>query len=122
MRVVAGRGCLGFILLLGAVLAGCKSEKAPSRLVLTGSSTVAPLVAEVAKRFEERNPGVRVEVPMGGSSRGVADARQGLAEIGMLSRDLKPEESDLEAHSLARDGICLIAHKSNPVGPSRMSR
>jgi phosphate transport system substrate-binding protein len=97
---------------------GCKSEKAgqgPSKLTLSGSSTIAPLMAEVARKFEAQNPGVRVDVQMGGSSRGVTDARQGLADLGMVSRDLKPEESDLDAHPVARDGICIILHQSNPV-------
>lgn len=97
---------------------GCKSEKseqAASKLTLSGASTLAPLVSEVAKRFEKKNPGTRVDVQMGGSSRGVLDARQGLVDIGMVSRDLKPDESDLDAHPVARDGICIIVHQTNPV-------
>jgi phosphate transport system substrate-binding protein len=97
---------------------GCQSEKpgqARSKLTISGASTLAPLMSEVARRFEEQNPGVRVDVQMGGSSRGVMDARQGLVDIGMVSRDLKPDESDLDAYDVARDGICIILHGSNPV-------
>lgn len=97
---------------------GCQSDKpgqARSKLTLSGASTLAPLMSEVARRFEAQNPGVRVDVQMGGSSRGVMDARQGLVDIGMVSRDLKPDESDLDAHPVARDGICIILHQSNPV-------
>jgi phosphate transport system substrate-binding protein len=104
-----------FLLVLAA---GCKSEKAgqvPSKLTLSGSSTVAPLMSEVAKRFEAQNPGIRVDIQMGGSSRGLTDARQGLADIGMISRALKPDESDLDGHPIALDGICIILHQSNPV-------
>jgi phosphate transport system substrate-binding protein len=85
------------------------------KLVVTGSSTVAPLVSEIGKRFEEKHPGVRVDVQTGGSSRGVADARQGLADIGMASRVLKPEEKDLLAFTIARDGVSIILHAENPV-------
>jgi phosphate transport system substrate-binding protein len=42
------------------------SHAAGQKLVLTGSSTIAPLVAEVGKRFEKQNPGVRVDVQTGG--------------------------------------------------------
>ncbi|MFT5127737.1 MAG: phosphate transport system substrate-binding protein, partial [Rhodothermales bacterium] len=49
-----------------------------------------------------------------GSSRGIADARRGTAEIGMASRALNAEESDLQAHAIARDGICMIVHADNP--------
>jgi phosphate transport system substrate-binding protein len=83
--------------------------------VLTGSSTVAPLANEIGKRFETLHPGVRIDVQTGGSSRGVADSRRHLADIGMVSRDLNPEEHDLHAFTIARDGIGVIVHRDNPV-------
>lgn len=86
-----------------------------NKLVLTGSSTIAPLILEIGKRFEQVNPGVRVDVQAGGSSRGITDARSGVADIGMVSRALKPEESDLTAHRIAMDGIGMILHQKNPV-------
>ncbi|MGF1602336.1 MAG: substrate-binding domain-containing protein, partial [Thermosynechococcaceae cyanobacterium] len=63
-----------------------QSKASGNKLVLTGSSTVAPLAAEIAKRYEQENPGVRVDVQSGGSSRGIADVRQQVADIGMVSR------------------------------------
>lgn len=85
------------------------------RLVITGSSTVAPLVLDIAKRFEALNPGTRIDVQTGGSSRGINDVRQGLADIGMVSRALRPDETDLQATVIAGDGIALIVHASNPL-------
>jgi phosphate transport system substrate-binding protein len=92
-----------------------KPDGLQGKLVLTGSSTVAPLVAEIGKRFESEHPGVRVDVQTGGSSRGIADARNGVANIGMASRSLKPEENDLQGFAIARDGIGIIVHKENSV-------
>ncbi|MDT8282616.1 MAG: phosphate ABC transporter substrate-binding protein [Gammaproteobacteria bacterium] len=91
------------------------AQAAGQKLVLTGSSTVAPLAAELARRFEQQNPDVRVDVQTGGSSRGVNDARSGLADIGMASRALKAEEDDLKSFTIAMDGVALILHKNNPV-------
>src|SRR5574340_638372 len=65
---------------------------ASQKLVLTGASTIAPLVSEIARRFESRYPGTRIDVQSGGSSRGINDVRNGTAGIGMVSRSLKPEE------------------------------
>lgn len=106
---VAGIG----MVLLGAV-AGC-SAASESKLRLSGSSTVAPLAAEIAKRYEASHPGTRVDVQTGGSSRGIADARSGMAQIGLVSRALKPEEADLQATTIAIDGIALIVNRANPV-------
>lgn len=102
-------------LALSAVLWSQPLLAADDQLVLTGSSTIAPLSREIGKRFEQLNPGVRVDVQTGGSSRGVNDARMGLADIGMASRALKPEESDLTAYTIAMDGISIIVHERNAV-------
>ena len=98
-----------------AILSACGPTEAPRKLVLTGASTVAPLAAEIAKRFERRRPGVRVDVQTGGSGRGVADARQGYSDIGLVSRALKDDEKDLIPFSIARDGVCVILHQENGI-------
>lgn len=97
------------------LLLSMAAQAAGDRLTITGSSTVAPLAAEIAKRFEQKNPGVRIDVQTGGSSRGVADARSGLANIGMASRSLKDDEKDLTPHTIAMDGIGIILHNSNSI-------
>lgn len=91
------------------------SPAAPSRLLITGSSTMCPLIAEIGRRFQELHPEVRVEVQCGGSGRGINDAREGKADIGMASRALTEKERDLYGFPIARDGISLIVHKDNPV-------
>jgi len=105
--------CITFIVLgiSGLTCANAASE----RLVLTGSSTVAPLVGEMARRFETMNPGVRIDVQTGGTSRGINDTRNGTADIGMVSRALKPDETDLHAFTIALDGISIILHANNRV-------
>jgi phosphate transport system substrate-binding protein len=92
-----------------------ETHELSGKLVITGSSTVAPLASEIARRFEQRNPRARIDVQTGGSSRGIADTRSGVADLGMASRSLSPDESDLEAHTLARDGVCLIVHTDNAI-------
>lgn len=91
------------------------SVEASDKLILTGSSTVAPLAAELGKRFEQQHPGARVDVQSGGSSRGVQDARSKVADIGMVSRALKTDEADLRGYVIARDGMAVVVHARNPV-------
>jgi phosphate transport system substrate-binding protein len=94
---------------------GNAPDQLTGKLVITGASTLAPLIAEIGKRFESLYPGVRIDVQSGGSSRGVADTRQGLSDIGMVSRAIKEDEQDLSAFPVARDGVCPIVHRENPV-------
>jgi len=110
-----------FLLLLAvsSFASACKrgeAKEAQSKpVVITGSSTIAPVLSEIGKRYESMHPGVHIDVQAGGSSRGVADARSGLAAIGMVSRSLAPEEKDLTVYPLAKDGVCVILNADNPV-------
>lgn len=88
---------------------------ATARITVVGSSTVSPLMAEIAKDFEKIKPDVRVDVQAGGSSRGITDVRNGVAEVGMISRALKPDETDLGHTLVARDGVSMIVHRDNPI-------
>ena len=92
------------------------SENALSgKLVVTGSSTIAPLASELALNFERLHPSVKIDVQTGGSSRGVTDVRRSISHIGMVSRKLKDSEVDIIGHTLAKDGVSIIVHKENPI-------
>lgn len=91
------------------------SHAAETKIVATGASTIAPLISEIGKRYEEKHSGTQIDVQTGGSARGVNDARTGLANIGLVSRPLKSDESDLIAYPIANDGVAIILHSGNSV-------
>lgn len=119
----------GIIALLGAMIIGggcfdgsgkqngehAAPEKIQEKIRLTGSSTMAPLVAALGRRFQTMHPGVIIEVATGGSALGIHDVREGSCDIGMVGRALKDNERDLIGLPIARDGVCLVLHKDNPV-------
>ena len=120
MALFSRLGCALFFMSL-FVFSGCSPEV--TRIQLSGSSTVGPLAEEIGKRYEKLNPNVRVEVQTGGSSRGIAEAKSGLADIGMSSRALKDSETDGRlAWPIAMDGVCFIVHADNPVGELSQSQ
>jgi phosphate transport system substrate-binding protein len=61
------------------------------------------------------NPGFIIDVQGGGSSAGIMSAQTNTADIGMSSRNLKDEEETLWSVEIARDGLAVIVHPSNPV-------
>jgi len=103
------------VIALGISLSALPAIAVDGKLVLSGSSTLAPLISEIAKKFEKSHPGVRIDVQTGGSSRGVAEARSGLASIGMASRPLKDREKDLLKFTIAVDGVAPLLNVANPV-------
>src|SRR6266581_4574697 len=85
----------------------------PRSLVVTGSSTVYPLMTDIIRRFEGLHPGVSIDVRSGGSAKGIADLRGGVSDIAMVSRQLADNERDLFAFLLCRDGAAIVVHRSN---------
>jgi phosphate transport system substrate-binding protein len=107
-------------LLLGAALpialvASPALAQKKQTIVVTGASTIAPLMQEIAHRYEQLNPAVLIDVQTGGTSRGISDVRRKIADVGMASRALFPDEKDVAPYLLGRDGIAMIVHKTNPV-------
>lgn len=109
MLVTLRAAALG--LLLVPLLAGGQTSDA--RLVVTGSSTIYPLMTDIARRFERLNPGVSIDVRSGGSGKGIADLRGRVSEIAMVSRQLADNERDLFPFPLCRDGAAIVVHRSN---------
>ncbi len=108
---------LGLVGLVAAgVLVTTAMADSQSRFLITGSSTVAPILQLASERIEAEHPGLLIDVQTGGSSRGIQDARAGSVDAGMASRDLTPEEAaGLHVVPLAYDGVALIANTANPL-------
>lgn len=82
--------------------------------MIAGSTSVQPIAEKLAEHFAADTACVRIEVQGGGSSAGIQAARSGAAEIGMSSRELKKDESDLTATVIAYDAIVLVVNPANP--------
>ena len=115
---------LASTMLVGALAVGCSSNSGgsgdsgdSSKVSVSGSTSIGPLMETIGEKFQEKNKGVSVEVQQIGSSGGIKNAIEGTSEIGMSSRDLKDEEKSagLKETKIAIDGIALITNTANPV-------
>lgn len=100
----------------GAHAAKRKKSNAPV-ITMSGSTSVAPLAAKLAKRYLKQYPGrVKFKLAQGGSDIGVADAGAGRVTIGNSSRDAKPSDpGGLVFNKIARDAICVVTNPGNPL-------
>jgi len=103
-------------LALGVVLSpSCRPGGSSKTLTLAGSTSVQPFADKWAEVFMARHPGFVVNVQGGGSSAGIQACKSGACDIGMSSRELKPDEKDLTEIVVARDGLAVVVHPTNPV-------
>jgi len=82
-----------------------------------GSSSVTPLMEVFSETYTKTHPDVYIEVQGPGSSAGVKAAKNGSADLGMSSRNLKSSEKDsgLVEEVIARDGIAVVVNPNNKI-------
>ena len=86
------------------------------KLVIAGSSSVTPIMEKLTEAYRVIHPEVAIEIQMSDSSAGMTGAIDGTCDIGMASRDLKDSElAELNATSIALDGIAVIVSQENPL-------
>ena len=85
------------------------------KVVVAGSSSIAPVMEKLKEGYEKANKDVKVEVQQSDSTTGVTSAAEGICDIGMASRELKDEETKegLTATVIAQDGIAVIVNNEN---------
>lgn len=87
------------------------------KVIMAGSTSVAPVVEILADAYIQENPDVHIEVQQTGSSAGISSVLEGVADIGMSSREMTDTErsSGLTDTVIAYDGIAVIVHENSPV-------
>ncbi len=102
-------------------------SQAGDKIRISGSTSVLPIVAEAAKHYRQLHPGLSLTVSGGGSGVGVASVGQGMADIGMVSRDLTPRETQrlegkIRQVAVARDAVAVAVSKAvYETGVTRLS-
>ena len=94
-----------------------KSNGAEGKVVVSGSSSVTPVMEKLKEAYEKANDKVTVEVQQSDSTTGVNNAIDGVCDIGMASRDLADSEvsKGVKATAIAQDGIAVIVNKDRDV-------
>ena len=104
-----------FFSLLAVLLTDWSGGKGET-LDVIGSNSVQPFAEILAEEFNEQRHDFKVDVQGGGSTVGVQATRDGIADVGMASRSLKKEESaEFTPVTIARDGLAIVVHRTNPV-------
>lgn len=87
------------------------------KVVVGGSSSVAPVMEKLIEAYSLVNPNVTVELQSSDSTSGMTFAEDGTYDIGMASREVKDEEIALGLMPtvMAIDGIAVIVNSASDV-------
>jgi phosphate transport system substrate-binding protein len=86
------------------------------RIALSGAWALYPMAVKWAEEFKKLHPKVKIDISAGGAGKGMTDALNDLVDIGMVSREIYPDEVKKGAYSfaVAKDAVVAIVNASNP--------
>lgn len=102
-------------------LVGCAGDgwatPTPAVLRIAGATSLRPALETLATAYEAEHPQVLVDVRGGGTAVGIQLLQKGQADLAAVSWRAPAETSAAEflAVPVARDGIAIIVHPSNPI-------
>lgn len=113
------------LLILTTLVTSCgkSSSLAQNEAQLNGKITVSgawalyPMMIRWGEEFQKIYPGIEFDISAGGAGKGMADALAGAVDIGMVSREIYPEEVAKGAFWVAvtKDAVFLTVNEQNPV-------
>ena len=115
-----------------ALLAGCGSKNSGNTndnntpnnnqttelsgsVATNGSTSMDKVIGALREQFMTDHKNVTVTYDPTGSGSGIEAVKNGTADIGLASRDLKDDETGVKAITVAKDGIAIIVNPNNPV-------
>ena len=83
---------------------------------ISGAFAIYPMMVRWAEEYQKIHPNVQIDVSAGGAGKGMSDALGGMVEIGMVSRDVKKEETEQGAFDIAicKDAVFPTINEKNP--------
>lgn len=116
---------IAILQLLSLLVTGCGrpvnegrgEEELKGTITVSGAWALYPLMICWGEEFQTLYPDVRLDISAGGAGKGMADALANAVDIGMVSREIYPEEIKRGAYwiPVAKDAVFLTANATNPV-------
>ena len=86
------------------------------RITLSGAFALYPMAVKWAEEFKKIHPKVKIDLTAGGAGKGMTDVLNNMVDIGMVSREVYPEEVKKGAFSfaVAKDAVVAVVNSNNP--------
>jgi phosphate transport system substrate-binding protein len=84
---------------------------------ISGAWALYPMMVKWGEEFRKTYPNMRIDISAGGAGKGIADALAGMVDIGMVSRDIRPEEikPGTTYVPVVKDAVFPTINSNNPV-------
>lgn len=105
-------------LLINICIKNAKSQDIlKGEISISGAFALYPMTIKWADEFRKIHPNVRFDISAGGAGKGMADVLNNMVDIGMVSREINPEELKKDAFpiSVTKDAVVPVINSTNPL-------
>lgn len=101
----------------GSPAAPASGGEPQGTITASGAFALYPMMVTWGEEYQKLHPGVQFDISAGGAGKGMTDALGGQVDIGMVSREIKPEEEQKGAYwvSVVKDAVFPAVNEKNPV-------
>jgi phosphate transport system substrate-binding protein len=93
-----------------------KKGELQGEISISGAFALYPLAVKWADEFQNLHPGVRIDISAGGAGKGMTDVLANVVDLGMVSREVYPPETEKGAFAfaVAKDAVVATVNAQNP--------
>lgn len=104
------------LILASLLLSACGGDSQDA-IAISGAFALYPMMTRWAEEYQKVNPGVQFDISAGGAGKGMTDALSNAVDIGMVSREISPDEEAKGAFwvSVTKDAVFPVISAQNPV-------
>jgi phosphate transport system substrate-binding protein len=125
MKTKTPRSILAILIFPILIITSCKQSNPPPKsgaslegtITISGAWALYPMMIRWSEEYQQLYPDVMFDISAGGAGKGMADALAGAVDIGMVSREIYPEEIERGAFwvSVTKDAVFPTINENNPV-------
>jgi len=103
-------------LILFCWIFGCERKKEVKVITVSGAWALYPMMVKWSEEYQNLHSEVKIDISAGGAGKGMADVLGGMVDIGMVSREIYPEEVQRGAFYIAvvKDAVVVTVNEKNP--------
>jgi phosphate transport system substrate-binding protein len=92
------------------------AQEMKGTVAISGAWALYPMTVKWAEEFQKIYPKIKVDIAAGGAGKGMADALAGVVDIGMVSRDIYPQEVQKGAWwvPVTKDAVVATVNENHP--------
>ncbi len=92
-------------------------QNAKNSITISGAFALYPLMQRWSEEYQKLHPNITFDISAGGAGKGMTDTLSGMVDIGMISREISPDEETKGAFwvAVAKDAVFPVINSKNPV-------